>query len=181
MAGAFAQVDYHFAPGGATAASAPLLSYAPIFKAPAFKAPAAAPAYDWTGFYTGIEGGWAWGETKQVGQPTNRITFDSTPSFHTSGGLIGATVGYNSQFNRMWVFGFEGDALLAAWRRDIDPLPSLLLRCCSCALAIQRQFKDWKVDDQKLLMRISIGAGEILGHADVSEIALRQRAAQRTR
>jgi class 3 adenylate cyclase/tetratricopeptide (TPR) repeat protein len=60
------------------------------------------------------------------------------------------------------VFGFEGDALLAAWRRDIDPLlPSLLLRCCGCALAIQRRFKDWKVDDQKLLMRMSIGAGEI--------------------
>jgi opacity protein-like surface antigen len=122
MAGAFAQVDYHFAPGGATAASAPLLSYAPIFKAPAFKAPAAAPAYDWTGFYTGIEGGWTWGETKQVGQPTNRITFDSTPSFHTSGGLIGATVGYNSQFNRMWVFGFEGDM---SWTDASGSAPAL--------------------------------------------------------
>ena len=35
------------------------------------------------------------------------------------------------------VFGFEGDALLAAWRRVGEPLPTLLLRCCGCALSIR--------------------------------------------
>ena len=59
------------------------------------------------------------------------------------------------------VFGFEGDALLAAWRREADSLPAVLLRCCGCALAIQRRSEDWRVDDRKLLMRMSIGAGDI--------------------
>lgn len=59
------------------------------------------------------------------------------------------------------VFGFEGDALLAAWRRDAEALSLSLQRCCGCALEIQQRFRNWKVDDQKLQMRMSIGVGEI--------------------
>jgi class 3 adenylate cyclase/tetratricopeptide (TPR) repeat protein len=59
------------------------------------------------------------------------------------------------------VFGFEGDALLAAWRRDVDPLPIPLLRCCGCALLIKERFKEWRADGQALQMRMSIGAGRI--------------------
>jgi class 3 adenylate cyclase/tetratricopeptide (TPR) repeat protein len=59
------------------------------------------------------------------------------------------------------VFRFEGDALLAAWRRASETLSSSLLCCCSCALEIQQRFRNWKVDDQKLQMRMSIGVGEI--------------------
>lgn len=59
------------------------------------------------------------------------------------------------------VLGFEGDALLAAWRRDVDPLPISLLRCCGCALSIKRRFREWKAEGQTLQMRMSIGAGTI--------------------
>jgi class 3 adenylate cyclase/tetratricopeptide (TPR) repeat protein len=59
------------------------------------------------------------------------------------------------------VFGFQGDALLAAWRNGTDSLPTLLLRCCGCALSIKRRFKEWEVEGQPLRMRMSIGAGKI--------------------
>lgn len=68
---------------------------APTTKAPAYFA----PAYNWTGFYVGINGGYGWGESNWDG-------FGS--STDTSGGLIGATAGYNWQTGPM-VFGLEAD------------------------------------------------------------------------
>ena len=58
----------------------------------------AAPIYNWTGFYIGINGGGAWGDSK----------WDSVGSFDVSGGMVGGTVGYNWQVTQ-WVFGLEGD------------------------------------------------------------------------
>jgi outer membrane immunogenic protein len=67
----------------------------PIYtKAP----PMAAPYYNWTGFYLGINGGGGWGSS----------SWDSTGSFDTSGGLVGGTIGYNWQTGP-WVLGLEGD------------------------------------------------------------------------
>jgi outer membrane immunogenic protein len=71
---------------------------------PVVKAPVVAPltAYDWTGFYIGINGGGAWG----------RSDFDgingTLGNFNTSGWLGGATAGYNMQYGHA-VFGLEGD------------------------------------------------------------------------
>lgn len=48
-----------------------------------------APAFSWTGFYLGINGGGMW-------------------NGGTGGGLIGGTAGYNVQ-NGPWVLGVEGD------------------------------------------------------------------------
>ncbi len=61
-------------------------------------APYAAPFYNWTGFYLGVNGGGGWGSS----------TWDSTGSFDVSGGLVGGTIGYNWQFGT-WVLGLEGD------------------------------------------------------------------------
>jgi outer membrane immunogenic protein len=58
----------------------------------------AAPYYNWTGLYVGINGGGAFGRSR----------WDSTGGFDTSGGMIGGTVGYNWQFGT-WVVGLEGD------------------------------------------------------------------------
>lgn len=64
------------------------------------KAPIMSPAYNWTGFYLGINGGGAWG----------KANWDAIPGkFDTSGGLVGGTVGYNWQTGP-WVLGIEGDA-----------------------------------------------------------------------
>ena len=80
----------------ATAAVAADLPRAmPPAKAPAYFA----PVYNWTGFYAGINGGYGWGDS----------TWDGfASSTDVSGGLLGATVGYNWQAGAL-VFGLEGD------------------------------------------------------------------------
>ena len=77
------------------AAAAADLPAAPV---PYYKAPYAAPFYNWTGFYVGVNGGGGFG----------RSTWDSTGGFDLTGGLVGATVGYNYQMGRA-VIGAEGD------------------------------------------------------------------------
>jgi outer membrane immunogenic protein len=80
----------------ATAASAADLGRPAPYYPPA--APVYAPAFSWTGFYVGVNGGGGWG----------RSGWDSTGTFDVSGGLVGGTVGYNYQTG--WaVFGAEGD------------------------------------------------------------------------
>jgi outer membrane immunogenic protein len=76
----------------------------------AVKAPPLAPppAYNWTGFYLGAEGGGGWGHAEH----TDVTGFDSGP-FALSGGLIGGTIGYNWQINKI-VLGLEGDGS-GAW------------------------------------------------------------------
>jgi outer membrane immunogenic protein len=65
---------------------------------PYYKAPVAVPAYSWTGFYIGVNGGGGFG----------RSAWDGTGSFNISGGLVGGTIGYNYQFGQI-VAGLEGD------------------------------------------------------------------------
>lgn len=58
-------------------------------------------AFDWTGFYGGINGGWAWGDS----------TFDiagARTNTKPDGGLLGGTIGYNYQWGPN-VFGVESD------------------------------------------------------------------------
>jgi outer membrane immunogenic protein len=68
-------------------------------KAPAYVPPT--PLYDWTGFYAGINGGYGFGRS-DFSAPFASGGFDA------GGGLIGGTLGYNYQVNRI-VFGVEGD------------------------------------------------------------------------
>jgi len=80
------------------------------------KAPIVAPAYNWTGPYIGIAGGYGWGHSNQTdpGIPCSFFfrngnnCFADDGSYTVSGGIIGGTLGYNWQ-NGPWVFGVEGD------------------------------------------------------------------------
>jgi len=83
------------APLAAQAADLP----APTYKAPAYVAPAAPT---WSGFYIGINGGYAFGDA-DISNSFGDFTTDSQ-----DGWLIGATLGYNYQTGR-WVWGIEGD------------------------------------------------------------------------
>src|ERR1700761_3459127 len=66
-----------------------------------YKAPAYAPMYNWTGFYLGINGGGAFGDSSW-----NGFAISNSPS----GGMAGVTAGYNWQgMGSPWVFGLEGD------------------------------------------------------------------------
>jgi opacity protein-like surface antigen len=107
LAGAFLQTSYRFVPGGRDTAAKPGI-FGP---APLLKAPTAPPASNWTGMYIGVEGGGVFGSSYQVGQLTTsgRPTAASTPTFSVDGGLVGGTVGYNSRFDGIFVFGVEGD------------------------------------------------------------------------
>src|SRR5215472_11823188 len=73
--------------------------------------PARAPS-SWTGFYAGIEGGLAWGQSQFFdADPTNLNGLLGSPitnKFDVSGGIFGGTDGYNWQHNN-WVAGVEGD------------------------------------------------------------------------
>jgi outer membrane immunogenic protein len=80
------------AAGSARAAD---LSVAPIYKAPP---QVTAPAYNWSGFYLGVNGGGAWGTSN----------WDSASSFNVSGGVVGGTAGINWQMGHA-VLGLEGD------------------------------------------------------------------------
>ena len=66
--------------------------------APYYKAPAYAPAFTWSGFYLGVNGGGGFG----------RSNWDSAGGFDLSGGLVGGTVGYNYQIGQA-VIALEGD------------------------------------------------------------------------
>jgi len=68
------------------------------------KAAPAIPQPDWTGFYVGLQAGGGWGQADQ----TDATPFDSG-WYDVSGGLVGATWGYNWQVGR-FVLGFESDA-----------------------------------------------------------------------
>lgn len=63
-----------------------------------YKAPPAYVPYSWTGFYIGVNGGGAFGNSN----------WDLDGGRHISGGVVGGTAGYNYQFGQA-VFGVEGD------------------------------------------------------------------------
>jgi outer membrane immunogenic protein len=84
-------------------------------KAPVYKAPMAAPVSDWTGFYAGLNAGYAWGNSDPtligpVNVPTLFFsgTTGSPPGLNPRGFIGGGQSGYNWQ-SGMWVFGGEVD------------------------------------------------------------------------
>jgi outer membrane immunogenic protein len=66
---------------------------------------AAAPAYNWTSIYVGVNAGYMWGQQDPFNVLTNRFDDFST---NISGGAFGATVGAQIQVAHV-VLGFEAD------------------------------------------------------------------------
>jgi outer membrane immunogenic protein len=66
---------------------------------PYLKGPLYSPAFTWTGFYLGLNGGGGWGTSR----------WDRTGDLDLSGGVIGGTAGFNWQTGQV-VIGIEGDA-----------------------------------------------------------------------
>ena len=87
--------------GFLTLAAAMPASAADLPRGMPYKSPAMVAQYNWTGFYLGINGGGAWGDSDW-----NGVAVSNRPS----GGMIGGTAGYNWQgAGSPWVFGLEGD------------------------------------------------------------------------
>jgi outer membrane immunogenic protein len=73
-------------------------------------------AYDWSGFYVGVSGGWAWANNDAdydcvdygINCFTNGGPFPTEADLDTDGAIIGGTIGANWQHD-IWVFGLEAD------------------------------------------------------------------------
>jgi outer membrane immunogenic protein len=92
----------------ATAAVPALAADLPV-KAPNTVVPV--QAYNWTGFYVGVNAGGGWGQNDYSG--TNTLGPVSTTfggRFDVDGVFAGGQVGYNYQFANNWVAGIEADA-----------------------------------------------------------------------
>jgi outer membrane immunogenic protein len=75
--------------------------------APVYKAPSADPApqaFDWTGFYLGLNGGYAGGRSSW----SDPAAGAASGGFNTSGGTVGGQIGYNWQTGPL-VLGAESD------------------------------------------------------------------------
>lgn len=83
----------------AQAADLPARSKAPMY----YKAPES-QAFDWTGFYAGINGGYAWGQSSW----SDPAVGADSGSFNTGGGMLGGQLGYNWQIEKA-VIGLETD------------------------------------------------------------------------
>lgn len=70
----------------------------------ATKAAPYAAAYDWSGVYAGVVAGGGWGKSKW----TDIATGTSSGDINMSGGLVGATAGFNVQSGAL-VWGAEAD------------------------------------------------------------------------
>jgi outer membrane immunogenic protein len=119
--------------GSALAADLPSRTYA---KAPAM----AAPAYNWSGWYGGLNAGWVGGAgsvsnnasiistSDQGSQNAEAMALGATNTAGTSSGFIGGgQFGYNYQFSHLFVAGFEADiqGLTGAHKRSSSAIPLL--------------------------------------------------------
>jgi outer membrane immunogenic protein len=77
------------------------------------KAPAMEPAYNWAGFYIGVNGGYGWKDPSVSLMPNDVVAATATSllpaSYNISGGLGGVQGGYNWQFNQSWLLGLDVD------------------------------------------------------------------------
>jgi outer membrane immunogenic protein len=118
--------------GSALAADLPSRSYA---KAPAM----AAPAYNWSGWYGGLNAGWVGGSgsvsndasivsTSTAPENAEAMASGATNTADKSSGFIGGgQFGYNYQFSHLFVAGFEADiqGLSGAHKRSSSAIPLL--------------------------------------------------------
>jgi outer membrane immunogenic protein len=90
----------------------------PIYKA---QAPAPVAIYNWTGFYVGAHGGWAWTDKRWFLPGTGEVA-----NYGANGALGGLQAGYNWQSGN-WVLGAEAQASWSDIRKGVlwtDPEPA---------------------------------------------------------
>jgi outer membrane immunogenic protein len=81
-----------------------------------------APAYNWTGLYLGVNGGYGWGRQ----DPLALVTSPYDPfAFDINGWMVGGTVGAQIQSGRV-VLGVEGDIDWANIKGSITKTPTIL-------------------------------------------------------
>jgi outer membrane immunogenic protein len=112
------------------AAAADIAVKAPVYKAPPF----VVDAWNWTGFYVGLNGGYSWGRSRTdvtyftvpggvpIVPPPGSIT---SANFNLNGGVFGAQAGYNWQ-SGSWVGGIETDIQWSGQKGSADFLCAVI-------------------------------------------------------
>jgi outer membrane immunogenic protein len=100
----------------------------PVEAAPAV---VAEEGFSWNGFYAGIHGGYAWGESAFNDFESGFGDAVESPAFDIEGGLVGLTLGFNRQVNN-FVFGIEAEG---SWA-DIDGSGTVAGDLASACLAL---------------------------------------------
>ena len=85
-----------------------------IYQAPPPAPPPAAAVYNWTGFYIGVNVGYAWSHRDFTNTITGtlgstQLTASNSGSDDGRGWLGGGQIGFNYQFLGNWVAGLEAD------------------------------------------------------------------------
>src|SRR5262245_4855139 len=86
------------------------LAVSPAFAADALVEAPVEPAFTWTGFYAGVEAGYAWGDSEA---DYFAVLPPGVTSMDPDGGLIGGYAGYNYQFPNNVVLGIDADIAYA--------------------------------------------------------------------
>jgi len=108
--------------GMVTPASAADLAARPYTKAPP---PIVAPIYDWSGFYIGANGGYAWShQCIDVTALNGFADVFAEGCRDAGGGAVGGQIGYRWQTASSWVFGLEAQG---DWANIRTSRTSLLL------------------------------------------------------
>lgn len=89
----------------AALSSAPALAADIPAKGPFYKAPPA--VFNWTGWYGGINAGYAWDPNYVFENPPG--TVDLILPLNLQGGFGGLQIGYNRQLSLVWLIGIEAD------------------------------------------------------------------------
>lgn len=78
-------------------------------------------AFDWTGFYIGAAGGYAWGkfEASTQDDPTHPLEEHNGDIDNADGWLLGGTIGYNHQIDS-FVLGVEADGFWSDVNEDVN-------------------------------------------------------------
>jgi len=81
----------------------------------------AADAWNWTGFYAGLNIGYSWGHSATdvsfFNNTTNVLLTTASKSFSMDGVIGGGQIGYNWQWDK-WVFGLEADLQASGQKGD---------------------------------------------------------------
>ncbi len=142
---------------GASAWAADLPPPPPPARAPAYVAPP--PVYNWGGVYLGLNGGGAFGTSDWTGGVVD------SGNFHTSGFLVGGTLGVNWQWGQL-VAGLETDFDYAPTR---GALPTTFCLACSTTttwLGTTRGRVGYAVDRLLFYGTAGVAYGNVIANAN---------------
>jgi opacity protein-like surface antigen len=118
------------------------VSFAADSRAPITKAPTMPTAFDWSGFYIGVDGGWQ-GSRIGLSSPDPHDSLTYAP--HHNSGAVGGLAGVQSQFGHL-VLGLEGGYLAGFGQASLGTTPEITIFAPGGTGTAQAKLRDiWSV------------------------------------